>query len=535
MIPNGIYVDDADALDAEALVACGFVAGAIPMTPPTGWFENPKLDKPTPLTVDDDGRVYGHIAAWNVDHIGMANGTRPPRSKSNYAYFHTGVVRTEDGSDVPVGQLTLAGGHASIEASAYEAAKHYDDTASAVADVHAGEDQHGIWVAGALRPGAEPEQIRSLRASAPSGDWRPIRGSLELVAVCQVNVPGFPIARARVASGQVMALVAAGAATLAKLKHDPVADLTSRIKKLEQFGASKDLASKAAELAARVHASAEFADISEAQRKKLAEKGQALPDGSYPIRNVTDLKNAVQSYGRAAAKDKAKVRKHISKRANELKRPDLIPDNWKSTSVESITASAEDLKARVAAAQEALGKAFAAEPVDDGRTKYTFKTQPRDSKGKFRQVLAVLRDNLGKAGLTEEAKQAERVQELRDAGQYDASDKAAAELLDTVQRISTGALSNNLESVKLAAMQLGTAVSNAPLPFGVDTKRMRFSDLPAPLQKLTADMMDRVEKRIGKKESDQATKDLRSYISGSDLYSQSEVSAQLSKMLRLLT
>ncbi|NCZ48376.1 MAG: hypothetical protein EBX59_12610, partial [Betaproteobacteria bacterium] len=111
------------------------------------------VTEPTPLTVDNQGRVFGHIAAWHVDHIGMAFGTRPPRSRSNYSYFHTGVCRTAEGADIPVGQLTLAGGHADIQASATEAVKHYDDTASAVADVHAGEDQYGIWVAGALRPG----------------------------------------------------------------------------------------------------------------------------------------------------------------------------------------------------------------------------------------------------------------------------------------------------------------------------------------------------------------------------------------------
>jgi hypothetical protein len=91
--------------------------------------------------------------------------------------------------------------------------QHYDDTRSAVADVNAGEDRHGIWVAGAVRPDATPEQIRALRASAPSGDWRVINGALELIAVCQVNAPGFPVPRAEclVASGAVTALVAAGA------------------------------------------------------------------------------------------------------------------------------------------------------------------------------------------------------------------------------------------------------------------------------------------------------------------------------------
>ena len=368
VVPDGVYVDDVDAVEASALVACGIVAGVIPTTPPAAWFENPALKEPTPLTVDDDGRVFGHIAAWHVDHIGMSFGTKPPRSRSKYAYFHTGVVRTEEGKDVPVGQLTLAGGHASLELSAQEAVRHYDDTASAIADVHAGEDAYGIWVAGALRPGTTPEQIRALRASAPSGDWRPIKGQLELVAVCQVNVPGFPIARARVASGAVMALVAAGATTLARMKSDPVADLKARIAKLEEkenaplvaameTARAKVLAVKAEELAAKVKktkkdmekdsdyiiygmddgdAGDELAVIPRRMRKKLAQEGKALPDGSFPIRNVNDLKNAVQAYGRSKPGSRAKVRRHIIKRARGLGRTDLVPQDWKEASVDEI-------------------------------------------------------------------------------------------------------------------------------------------------------------------------------------------------------
>ena len=65
---------------------------------------------------------------------------------------------------------------------------------------------------------------------------------------------------------------------------------------------------------------------SDEERMKLAEEGLALPDGSYPIKNVEDLKNAIQSYGRA--KDKEKAKAHIMKRAKELKSEDLIPENW---------------------------------------------------------------------------------------------------------------------------------------------------------------------------------------------------------------
>lgn len=185
-------------------------AAGIPVKPPKDWFAQPKLTGVSPLTITADGQVFGHIAAWHTSHIGMAGGIKPPKSKSNYAFFRTGVVETADGEFVDVGQITLAGGHADLQASAKGAVAHYDDTQSAVMDVAAGEDRYGIWVAGALRPSVSEEQIRSIRASSVSGDWRPINGRLELVAVCAVNCPGFPIPRARVASGTPIALVAAG-------------------------------------------------------------------------------------------------------------------------------------------------------------------------------------------------------------------------------------------------------------------------------------------------------------------------------------
>jgi hypothetical protein len=375
-VPDGIYVDGVNPLDASALVACGMVAGAIPVEPPAEWFENQKLDKATPLTITDEGRVFGHIAAWHVDHIGMAFGTRPPRSRSKYSYFHTGVIRTAEGKDVPVGQLTLAGGHAGLEASAEEAVRHYDDTASAFADVHAGEDAYGIWVSGALRPGTTPEQIRAARASAPSGDWRPIKGHLELVAVCQVNVPGFPIARARVASGQVMALVAAGANVLAQMKYDPIAEINSKIDALENIhkqSQASALSEKMAELSSRVasikaeedaaseymlqmfddNPEAEMAVITRRERKKLAEEGKALPDGSFPIRNPGDLKNAIQAYGRAKAGKRGLVRKHIMKRARALKRENLIPEKWGAAAVDdSVVASMRERALAAAAVLE---------------------------------------------------------------------------------------------------------------------------------------------------------------------------------------
>lgn len=77
---------------------------------------------------------------------------------------------------------------------------------------------------------------------------------------------------------------------------------------------------------------AEVADValkamySEDERAEMAKGGMALPDGSYPIKDEEDLKNAIMSYGRASDKEKAKA--HIKKRAMELDKEDMIPAEW---------------------------------------------------------------------------------------------------------------------------------------------------------------------------------------------------------------
>ena len=66
--------------------------------------------------------------------------------------------------------------------------------------------------------------------------------------------------------------------------------------------------------------------FSDDKRMSLAKEGMALPDGSYPITSEEDLRNAVQSFGRAKDKEAAKL--HIMKRAKDLGKENLIPPNW---------------------------------------------------------------------------------------------------------------------------------------------------------------------------------------------------------------
>lgn len=203
----------ARSADADTLSRDSLTAAAIPTAPPEAWFKDPQLTGPTALVVEDDGRVYGHIAAWGTCHIGQVGKcVEPPTSPSNYAYFRTGALRTAEGTSVAVGHLTMGTGHAGPRDSANAAAEHYDNTGTVFADVAAGEDAYGIWVAGSLRPGITAEQVRVARSAPISGDWRTIRGSLELVGALAVNVPGFPVPRPQglLASGEVRSLQASG-------------------------------------------------------------------------------------------------------------------------------------------------------------------------------------------------------------------------------------------------------------------------------------------------------------------------------------
>jgi len=76
-----------------------------------------------------------------------------------------------------------------------------------------------------------------------------------------------------------------------------------------------------------------------ASRRRLAKKGQARPDGSFPIPNVAYLKKAIQAYGRA--NDKAAAKAHIIARAKALGRTDLLPDSWRVSSKRKKVAATE--------------------------------------------------------------------------------------------------------------------------------------------------------------------------------------------------
>lgn len=193
-------------------------AGLAPLRPPRDWFFMQEPEGKCPLTVTDEGLVYGHLATWDQCHHGFANECVLAKgSRTDYALFHVGAIKTKEGEVVDVGRIVVGdGGHASIGYGAVDTNRFYDKTAQVGAFVRAVDGKYGIWLSGAVRSDCPAERVRDMLANPPSGDWRRHDGWLELIAALSVPVPGFPVPRyeyALAASAdnmEVDALVATG-------------------------------------------------------------------------------------------------------------------------------------------------------------------------------------------------------------------------------------------------------------------------------------------------------------------------------------
>lgn len=103
--------------------------------------------------------------------------------------------------------------------------------------------------------------------------------------------------------------------------YDVYVGLDGEILLVDEFTAEE-----AADIDAELAEVAMKAAYGEDEREAMAKEGSALDDGSFPIENTDDLRNAIMAFGRA--KDKAKAKAHIMKRAEELDALDMIPESW---------------------------------------------------------------------------------------------------------------------------------------------------------------------------------------------------------------
>lgn len=235
-VVEDLYARMAEEFDDETIVApwvedsasivSAVTAASIAVSYDRKLFENPDLNQITPITVTDDGRVFGHIATHDTCHVGMPGVcTTAPVDDGEYEMFNR---YQPDGIPIPVGRITSGGGnfrctcpqcrgrnddHACLKLSFGGTISHHDKL-STIAWVRAGEDTklNAVWVSGIVNPAASKEDLAVLSRQKISGDWRPTSGKLSLIEVLALasEEPGYPLPRVRVAAGQLSALTAAG-------------------------------------------------------------------------------------------------------------------------------------------------------------------------------------------------------------------------------------------------------------------------------------------------------------------------------------
>jgi hypothetical protein len=251
------------------------------------------------MTYEDEGAVYGHVALWGSCHRGFIGGAfeqcvQPPRSASDYGQFHQGYIVTAEGERVAIGKITFDTDHAPLTADVVAASRHYDNTGSVGAYVRASNGRHGIWCCGVLRPDLASSGVVALRANAPSGDWRQMNGSLEMVAALAVPVNGFEqpmLALSASIEGGVQALILPGYCGC------------------EDDRQSKSYLRRRNSLAAAV--------LTGKKRSALSKSSFAIPgERAYPIHDRAHAANALaRSSGKPEA---AKVRAAVCKRYPDM-------------------------------------------------------------------------------------------------------------------------------------------------------------------------------------------------------------------------
>jgi hypothetical protein len=155
-----------------------------------------------PLTITEDGHVFGHLALWGECLRGRPElCIQPPDSATAYAEFHCGPgVMTAEGELVSTGPLVVGCAHyptSGADRSSYQLVRDfYAQAGLGWADVRVTSGEFGPWMSGRERPDVTPAQRSILRSLAVSGDWsRGPDGQMELCAVLSVNKPGFPVRR----------------------------------------------------------------------------------------------------------------------------------------------------------------------------------------------------------------------------------------------------------------------------------------------------------------------------------------------------
>jgi hypothetical protein len=258
-----------------------------------------------------------------------------------------------------------------------------------------------------------------------------------------------------------------------------------------------------------------------------------MPDGSYPIRDIGDLRNAIRSYGRAKKEDKPKVRRHIIKRARGLNRPDLIPDSW----AKAMSASAKMQLRREEPNTELVEDALLALTASlKYRRPFEESRHPRDEHGRFRKVLFRLKKDLEqKTGTKEAIEKIEEAEDAEERGDDAGAQAAAEEVIKLVDDLADGTMdADDQEMLRLGGASLGEVLARLPLPQGQVASKMKFTDLPLELRDLVEDLVDRAAAKLDAEKFQEVAGPLKTYMAGGDYMDTDEVQSHLNRILRFL-
>lgn len=232
--PNATIELGAASAAAPAMAAAGSRATQFtppPMYPPRPWMTMPEPELGSellvvqddgglacPLTITDEGQVFGHVARDGQCHSGYLEECQIPPSSGralSLSTWRATPIVCDDGTEVIGGPLIAGMDHPDLYdefnrlVPCATALAAYADSGSIWAQVTMTNGEFGTWFAGALMPNVTELQRRVLRGCQVSGDWREPRGApIDLIAALAVPIAGFGITRQAIAAS---GLVASGA------------------------------------------------------------------------------------------------------------------------------------------------------------------------------------------------------------------------------------------------------------------------------------------------------------------------------------
>ena len=156
----------------------------------------------------------------------------------------------------------------------------------------------------------------------------------------------------------------------------------------------------------------------EEQRQEWAKQGIAMPDGSYYIRNRSDLDNAIHAIGRGKSPH-SDIRAHIVTRARALGATDALPKDWNVTKEDKVTETAH------------------AVPVKKEDGTWDLSAVPEDQRAGYEALLKAHDDEIDTLRKETETEKAEAIAKAEEATKIAKAERDARERRDHIAKSET--------------------------------------------------------------------------------------------------